>query len=98
MPNLILVLDQGRIVQRGTHQELCAQDGIYRRISDVQARIEVEVRGRLRRHSQRAMARPGKDPGRPVRDGCCLFRRCRAARRNRSLGVARRGEAQLKGL
>jgi ATP-binding cassette subfamily B protein len=39
----ILVLDQGRIAQRGTHDELMAQDGIYRRIHDMQARIELEV-------------------------------------------------------
>ena len=41
--DLILVLDQGRIVQRGTHSELMAQEGIYRRIFDIQARIEVEL-------------------------------------------------------
>jgi ATP-binding cassette subfamily B protein len=39
----ILVLDQGRIVQRGTHDELMAQEGIYRQIYDVQARIEGEL-------------------------------------------------------
>lgn len=41
--DLILVLDEGRIVQRGTHQELLRQDGLYRRIYDLQARIEAEV-------------------------------------------------------
>jgi ATP-binding cassette subfamily B protein len=41
--DLILVLDQGRIVQRGTHSELMDQEGIYRRIHDIQARIEVEL-------------------------------------------------------
>lgn len=41
--DLILVLDQGRIVQRGTHDELMAAGGIYRRIHDMQARIEVEL-------------------------------------------------------
>jgi ATP-binding cassette subfamily B protein len=39
----ILVLDQGQIVQRGTHDELMAQEGIYRQIYDAQARIEDEL-------------------------------------------------------
>jgi ABC-type multidrug transport system ATPase subunit len=41
--DLILVLDHGQIVQRGAHEELLAQPGIYRRIHDMQARIEVEL-------------------------------------------------------
>lgn len=41
--DLILVLDQGRIIQHGTHDELVAQEGIYRRIYDVQTRIEDEL-------------------------------------------------------
>ncbi len=39
----ILVLDKGRIVQRGTHEELMAQGGMYRQIYDLQARIEDEL-------------------------------------------------------
>jgi ATP-binding cassette subfamily B protein len=35
----ILVLDKGRIVQQGTHAELLAQDGIYRRIYQLQAQV-----------------------------------------------------------
>jgi ATP-binding cassette subfamily B protein len=41
--DLILVLDQGRIVQRGTHETLMTQEGIYRRIYDMQARVEDEL-------------------------------------------------------
>jgi ATP-binding cassette subfamily B protein len=41
--DLILVLDHGKIVQRGRHEALMAQDGIYRQIYDVQARIEDEL-------------------------------------------------------
>jgi ATP-binding cassette subfamily B protein len=41
--DLILVLDQGQIVQRGTHTELMRRDGIYRQIYHVQARIEDEL-------------------------------------------------------
>jgi ATP-binding cassette subfamily B multidrug efflux pump len=36
--NLILVLDQGRIVERGTHDELLAQEGLYREIYELQLR------------------------------------------------------------
>jgi ATP-binding cassette subfamily B protein len=41
--DLILVLDHGRIVQRGTHSELMERPGIYRRIYNLQARIEEEL-------------------------------------------------------
>jgi ATP-binding cassette, subfamily B, bacterial len=37
--DLILVLDQGRIVQQGRHQELIRQDGLYRQIYEIQARV-----------------------------------------------------------
>ena len=39
----ILVLDGGRIVERGAHEELMALGGIYRRTYDLQARIESEL-------------------------------------------------------
>jgi ATP-binding cassette subfamily B protein len=45
--DLILVLDRGQIVQRGTHNELLAQEGMYRRIYDVQSRIEDELQEEL---------------------------------------------------
>lgn len=36
--DLILVLDQGRMIQRGTHRQLLDQAGLYRRIYDLQFR------------------------------------------------------------
>jgi ABC-type multidrug transport system fused ATPase/permease subunit len=36
--DLILVMDQGRIVQRGTHDELVAVDGLYRQLHEIQNR------------------------------------------------------------
>lgn len=36
--DLILVLDRGEIVQRGTHTELLAQDGLYRQLHEMQTR------------------------------------------------------------
>ncbi|MCB0063050.1 MAG: ABC transporter ATP-binding protein [Caldilineaceae bacterium] len=38
----ILVLDHGRIVQRGRHDALLAEDGLYRRIYDLQLRDQEE--------------------------------------------------------
>jgi len=41
--DLILVLDKGAIVQAGKHDELVAQDGIYRKIYDIQTRVDEEL-------------------------------------------------------
>ena len=32
----ILVLDHGKLVQKGTHDDLIQEDGLYRRIADIQ--------------------------------------------------------------
>ena len=40
----ILVLDGGRIVQRGTHYELLAEEGLYKQIYDLQLRDQEEFR------------------------------------------------------
>jgi ATP-binding cassette subfamily B protein len=42
--DLILVMDQGRITERGTHQELLAQDGLYREIYELQLRDQEQFR------------------------------------------------------
>jgi ABC-type transport system involved in cytochrome bd biosynthesis fused ATPase/permease subunit len=34
--DMILVMDQGRIVERGTHDELLARGGLYKEIHDLQ--------------------------------------------------------------
>ncbi len=41
--DLILVLDHGRIVQRGKHEDLLQEPGIYRQIYDIQTKIEAEL-------------------------------------------------------
>ena len=40
--DMILVLDKGRVVQRGTHTELLAQPGLYRDIYDLQLKDQEE--------------------------------------------------------
>ncbi len=45
--DLILVLQDGRIVQRGTHDQLLEQPGLYRSIYQAQTRIEVELEKEL---------------------------------------------------
>ncbi len=45
--DLILVMDKGRIVQRGNHESLMAESGPYRRIYEMQARIEDELQQEL---------------------------------------------------
>ena len=39
----IVVLDKGRIIQYGTHQDLMLQEGIYRKIYTLQAQVEEDV-------------------------------------------------------
>lgn len=41
----ILVLDNGRVVQQGTHDELANQEGIYRQIYEIQGSLESELAG-----------------------------------------------------
>lgn len=40
--DVIFIIDQGRVVQSGSHQELLAQDGLYRRIYDIQSQMVTE--------------------------------------------------------
>ncbi len=41
--DLILVMDKGEVVQMGKHEELIGQDGMYRKIYDIQTRIDEEL-------------------------------------------------------
>jgi ATP-binding cassette subfamily B protein len=65
--DLILVLDRGRIVQRGIHEELITQDGIYRRIYEMQARIEVEMKKEIDRARLQPARPEPREPQYPTR-------------------------------
>jgi len=41
--DIIIVLDRGKIIQSGTHKDLIAQEGLYRRIYDIQSSIEEDI-------------------------------------------------------
>lgn len=41
--DLILVLDKGKIIQSGKHEDLIQQDGMYRKVYDIQTSIEAEL-------------------------------------------------------
>ncbi len=68
----ILVMDGGRIVQSGTHEDLAAQAGLYRQVFQLQTSIEAELSAELARATTdtvppshgAALAPSGpKDPG-----------------------------------
>ncbi|MCD6290186.1 MAG: ABC transporter ATP-binding protein [Anaerolineae bacterium] len=52
--DLILVLDHGRIVQRGAHEELLREPGPYREIYDLQLRDQEEAAAAIARTAQLA--------------------------------------------
>lgn len=41
--DMILVMDKGKIVQRGTHKELIEEEGLYRRVYTIQSSFDDEV-------------------------------------------------------
>ncbi len=45
--DLILVVDDGKIVQQGSHEELLGQEGLYRRLWQVQGALETEMESEL---------------------------------------------------
>jgi ATP-binding cassette subfamily B protein len=53
--DMILVLEKGAIVQSGTHDELLAQEGMYRRIYELQSQIEDELEKDLAAVRERQM-------------------------------------------
>ncbi|GIW12036.1 MAG: ABC transporter ATP-binding protein [Dehalococcoidia bacterium] len=59
----ILVLEGGRIVERGTHEELLRRSGLYRRIYDLQLRDQEELRAATRtaRNGPPVAVEPGRE-------------------------------------
>jgi len=49
----IIVLDRGKVVQRGTHAELLAMDGLYRQIFDLELKDQEEALGEIAANERR---------------------------------------------
>jgi ATP-binding cassette subfamily B protein len=64
--DMILVLDRGQIVQRGTHEELLRQSGLYREIYDLQLRDQEEFMASQDGQPATANAHPNKHSTVPV--------------------------------
>jgi ATP-binding cassette subfamily B protein len=64
--DLILVLDEGRIVQRGSHRTLVSQPGMYREIYELQGQIEAELADELAVAEARDRAAVLEAENRPV--------------------------------
>lgn len=41
--DIILVMDKGKIIQRGTHKELIATDGLYKRVYEIQTSLDDDL-------------------------------------------------------
>jgi ATP-binding cassette subfamily B protein len=54
--DVILVFDEGRLVQSGTHDELIRQTGLYRRVWELQGALEKEVAGMPQKRSSGGLA------------------------------------------
>jgi len=59
----ILVLQEGRIVERGRHDELIEQDGLYRQIYDLELRDQEEAFERTRTAAPQPAASPAGSAG-----------------------------------
>ena len=42
-PRGIIVLEDGRITERGTHEELAAQPGSYRTLCEIQGALDTQI-------------------------------------------------------
>ena len=88
----ILVMDEGRLVQRGTHEELVDEPGLYRELWEAQTRVRrsaAAASARRRRRRARAADEAASRPRRALGTSGLAARaapsrrRCRARRRRR---------------